>query len=71
MPDFPALLDAHELDLLLDSDDLDEMRALHDRLSDIRAMLDWRIREIEGVDAAAEERELICDYQHSVLGRMP
>lgn len=67
MPDFPQILDMHEFALLLDSDDDDEMAALHDRLSDMLHKLDWRMREIEGRRAAADERELRRDYAASVL----
>lgn len=67
MTDFPALLDYQEFVWVLESDDLDELRELHDTLSDMLAKLDWHIRELEDRDARAAERELILYYQASVL----
>lgn len=67
MTDFPQLLDLHELSWLLESDDLDELRGLHDALSDQLGKVDARIHELEQDRGNPEERELRRDYRASVL----
>lgn len=67
MTDFPQLLDEHEFLWLLESDDLDELRGLHDALSDQLGRVDARIHELQEDRGNQEERELRRDYHRSVL----
>lgn len=62
MTDFPALLDDHEFMWLLESDDLDELRGLHDTLSDKLGRVEARIHALEEDRGNPEERELRSDY---------
>ena len=53
---YPGLLDQHELDLIIDGDDLDELRGLCDRLSDQIGAVKARIWELEDRAGHAEWR---------------
>lgn len=67
MTDFPALLDEHEFMWLLECDDLDELRGLHDALSGKLGKVEARIHELEENRGNPEERELRRDYRQSFL----
>jgi hypothetical protein len=60
---FPALLDDAELALILAGDDLDELRELHDRLSDQLGAVKNRIWELEQVARYVEWRDMRSNYR--------
>jgi hypothetical protein len=62
---FPALLDDAEFALILAGDDLDELRELHDRLSDQLGAVKARLWELEQAAGNPELREQRRDYYAS------
>jgi hypothetical protein len=57
---WPGILDAHELDLVLAGDDIDELRELHDTLSDQLGKVDRRIFDLEnGTDEWTAYRDCV------------
>lgn len=64
---WPALLDHHELGLILNGDDVDELRELHDRLSDQLGAVKDRLHELEESGGNPELREQRSDYWLAVI----
>jgi hypothetical protein len=70
MTDFPALLDEHEFGWLLESGDLDELRELHDTLSNKLAKVEKRIFDLEnGSDDWTAYRDCVTGERRILQGR--